>query len=86
MKSIVEKNGSFKIEKMEQLDRPMPDNEKLALVIRAASEEIVTDYFGGEIIDELYNKFEKKLGQSGLLEESRLVPKLDLFTLLKRVG
>ncbi|GKV43665.1 hypothetical protein SLEP1_g50929 [Rubroshorea leprosula] len=41
VKTIVERNGSFKIEKMQQLDRLMPVIEKLALVIRAASEEVV---------------------------------------------
>ncbi|GKV43669.1 hypothetical protein SLEP1_g50933 [Rubroshorea leprosula] len=71
---------------MQQQDRLMPIIEKLALVIRAASEEVVRDHFGGEIIDELYNRFTKKLEQSALFSDSSFVPNLDLFTFLKRNG
>ncbi|CAL5366172.1 unnamed protein product [Camellia sinensis] len=66
VKDIVERDGSFTIDHMEgfELDIPqMQENdkwvrvEKLAKAVRAFAEPIISNQFGHEIMDKLYDKF-----------------------------
>ncbi|GLT31305.1 hypothetical protein SLA2020_060490 [Shorea laevis] len=84
VETMVERNGCFKIEKMRQLARSIPDVEKFALNCRAVFGVFVRDHFGGEIIDEVFNGFRVKVVQSGFLLNPSLHPMLDLFVFLKR--
>ncbi|KAJ0037820.1 hypothetical protein Pint_22196 [Pistacia integerrima] len=53
MELLIQRNGCFKIERMEQMDRPMrdisrPTVEKFASLMRAGFEGIVKQHFGSD--------------------------------------
>ncbi|XP_031285284.1 loganic acid O-methyltransferase-like isoform X2 [Pistacia vera] len=85
------RNGCFKIERMEQMERPMgditrPTVEKFALLMRAGFEGIIKQHFGShEFIEELFNHYTDKLIDHGLFLDSSYMPMLDLFVFLNRI-
>ncbi|KAL8463484.1 hypothetical protein ACS0TY_034216 [Phlomoides rotata] len=68
LKVILEKNNSFSIERLEILkntgmySRPSVDSR--AASYRAVHESLFADHFGGEIVDELFALYKKKLAAS----------------------
>ncbi|GLT34361.1 hypothetical protein SLA2020_088800 [Shorea laevis] len=90
--AIVEKEGWFKIEQIQEIARPMTrqlskqDIEKYALFIRGWAEVVVRDHFGVEIVDEVFSNFTEKLMESGLLSDPSIAPMVDLFVLLMRTN
>ncbi|KAM6567618.1 hypothetical protein CsatA_026746 [Cannabis sativa] len=66
MKELIEVNGCFSIEKME-LTKSMFDQSQIistqttTMHLRAAVEVLLTKHFGSEIIDELFDRFHKKI-------------------------
>ncbi|KAK4430274.1 Loganic acid O-methyltransferase [Sesamum alatum] len=71
LKAIIERNGSYSIERMEIFDNPgkyaMTNARVRASIYRAVFEELLTDNFGGEIIDELFDTYRQKLEASPAL-------------------
>ncbi|GKV42961.1 hypothetical protein SLEP1_g50309 [Rubroshorea leprosula] len=90
--AIVEKQGWFKIEQIQEIARPMiqqlskQDIEKYALFVRGWAEVVVRDHFGVEIVDKIFNNFTEKLMKSGLLSDPSIAPAVDLFVLLMRTN
>ncbi|KAK4416312.1 Loganic acid O-methyltransferase [Sesamum alatum] len=88
LKEIIERNGSYSIERMEILDNPgkyaSTNAHARALLFRAISGELLTNHFGCEIINELFDRYTQKLEASPAL----LLPENDktiiIFVLLKR--
>ncbi|KAL8470865.1 hypothetical protein ACS0TY_033440 [Phlomoides rotata] len=68
LKGILDKSHSFSIERMEILDNPrkysVSSMNPRASIHRAPFERLLTHHFGGEIIDELFDLFEKILAAS----------------------
>ncbi|KAG9449053.1 hypothetical protein H6P81_009018 [Aristolochia fimbriata] len=90
IQKLVEQNGSFIIEKMQPLTSTAMgfssrlDARKCSFIVRAPMEGIITQYFGSEAIDEIFEKYveiaEEKwdfVAQSEAFSD-------DLFVLLKR--
>ncbi|KAL0430210.1 UNVERIFIED_CONTAM: Loganic acid O-methyltransferase [Sesamum radiatum] len=88
MKAIIERNGSYSIERMEIFDNPgkygITNARAQASLCRAIFEELLTSHFGCEIIDELFDIFTREIEVSPAL----LLPARDksiiIFVLLKR--
>ncbi|XP_050379099.1 loganic acid O-methyltransferase-like [Argentina anserina] len=75
LEAAVERNGCFNIEKIENLPSPLGDGAAigtrvLAYHMRAASEGLIKQQFGEEILDELFDLFCKKLEQKPSIFES----------------
>ncbi|CAL2262357.1 unnamed protein product [Prunus armeniaca] len=64
LEAAVEQNGYFSIERLEYLPRvPVDDtvSEQLASHLRAALEGLIEQQFGEEILDELFDRYRKKV-------------------------
>nr|AMJ39531.1 SABATH methyltransferase 7 [Bixa orellana] len=90
VETIIERNGCFKIEKMQQICRPMrgftrQEVENFAMTVRAAMEEVPREHFGSEIAAEVFNRFSEKLVESCVFSDPTYVPMIDLFAFLKRI-
>ncbi|KAF9598974.1 hypothetical protein IFM89_033319 [Coptis chinensis] len=83
MEELVEINGGFTIEDMEQLIHMAPDAEKCSKHLRAGMENVFKEHFGSDIMDELFDRFTKKIEESLILSEGSLTPN-ELFVILKR--
>ncbi|KAK6917181.1 SAM dependent carboxyl methyltransferase, partial [Dillenia turbinata] len=82
IRSLVQRNGCFSIARLEELN-----DGHLSILsaaeIRAVSEEIISKAFGNEILDELYDRYAKKVEDlSPIKDEEGLA--VQLFILLKR--
>ena len=81
---LVEKNGSFSIERIELI--PLAANAILIDVeiwlkhLRAVWEEILKRHFGNAIIDQLFERLREKAKDSS----EKIVEKFQLFVVLKR--
>ncbi|KAL0424680.1 UNVERIFIED_CONTAM: Loganic acid O-methyltransferase [Sesamum radiatum] len=88
LKAIIEKNGNYSIERREIFDNPgkyaITSAHARASLYRAVFGELLTNHFGGEIIDEVFDTYRQKLEASPAL----LLPENDksimIFVLLKR--
>ncbi|KAL2509701.1 S-adenosyl-L-methionine-dependent methyltransferase superfamily protein [Forsythia ovata] len=88
LKDLIESNQNFSIERMEIVNTQRkhvttPDPKSYALSIRAVFEGLLQIHFGIEIMDELFNKYAEKIGESAILlnpNEKSMVT----FVLLKR--
>ncbi|XP_028776123.1 probable S-adenosylmethionine-dependent methyltransferase At5g38780 [Neltuma alba] len=71
VKSLIEKNGKFRIERSELLLRlfteQLPDVHSACMHMRAVWEGIFKEHFGEELVDEIFNGYEKKLAESTFL-------------------
>lgn len=71
VKSLIEKNGKFKIEKSELLlslfNNQVPDVRSACMHMRAVWEGVFKNHFGEELLDEIFNGYEKKLAESTFL-------------------
>ena len=88
MKEVVERNGYFSIERIEK----MTPYSKIAVPLgtrsctmhlRAGMEGIIGNHFGNKIIDELFDRFDRKAEESDLLNASYTAG-TQLFVVLTR--
>ncbi|KAA8530615.1 hypothetical protein F0562_005451 [Nyssa sinensis] len=75
LRSLIDRNGCFSIEKMEPLVRKTgleneSKNQNHILHLRAAWEGQIKGHFGSEIIDELFDRYKKKLLESPIFSQS----------------
>ncbi|OMO73349.1 SAM dependent carboxyl methyltransferase [Corchorus olitorius] len=91
MVRIIERNGCFIVEKVQELSKSLEltkcmDIQSLVVShLRAATEGLIKEHFGLEIIDQLFNSFEKKLANSNYVTFSKEnTPEINLFIVLKR--
>ncbi|KAG5554138.1 hypothetical protein RHGRI_011871 [Rhododendron griersonianum] len=89
MTRLVERNGCFKIERIElidpraKFDGPL-DITALIMHIRAGFEGILTKHFGSEIIDELFERTMNKSAEISIQIEASYSKGTQLFLVLKR--
>ncbi|KAK6134223.1 hypothetical protein DH2020_032028 [Rehmannia glutinosa] len=72
LKVILERSQSFSIERMEVLNNPgkytLPSVDARAVVYRAVLGRLLTDHFGSEIMDELFELYTKKIAASPIFQ------------------
>ncbi|KAK4400003.1 Loganic acid O-methyltransferase [Sesamum angolense] len=88
-KAIIERNDKYTIERMEVLDNPagkhyLAGPKARAAYWRAASEGMLIDHFGSEIIEELFDRYTKKLAASPLFSDPNCDKSIIMFVLLQR--
>ncbi|KAL0463510.1 UNVERIFIED_CONTAM: Loganic acid O-methyltransferase [Sesamum latifolium] len=88
LKAIIERNNSYNIERMEVLDNPgkyaVTSAHAHASVYRAVFEDLMTNHFGCEIVDELFDTYRQKLEASPDLQLPEKDKSIIIFVLLKR--
>ncbi|KAG8382828.1 hypothetical protein BUALT_Bualt05G0119000 [Buddleja alternifolia] len=88
LKSIIERNQNFSIERMEILNNPgkrtLSSAQSRATYLRAVFEGLLINHFGSEIMDELFDRYTKKLAASSLFQEPDNDKSIIIFVLLKR--
>ncbi|OMO72392.1 SAM dependent carboxyl methyltransferase, partial [Corchorus olitorius] len=89
MKGIIERNGCFSIERLETTN-PLseafvqPDTRVVTLHLRAGLEGIISKHFGNKIIDELFDRFDKKAEENSYLLNNPSYSLNQLFLVLIR--
>ncbi|KAG9449040.1 hypothetical protein H6P81_009005 [Aristolochia fimbriata] len=90
-KGLVEENGYFSVVRTEALPPPVSSAAKevfaraVSMSMRAGTEGMLSDHFGSQVVDDLFEKYEKKIvDSSGLLEINPTGEAAELFVLLKR--
>ncbi|KAA8530616.1 hypothetical protein F0562_005450 [Nyssa sinensis] len=88
LRSLIDRNGCFSIEKMEPLVRNRglvseSKNQNHILPVRAAWEGLIKGHFGSEIIDELFDLFNKKVLESPIFSQVNNNQVQEMFVLLK---
>ncbi|KAJ7954359.1 S-adenosylmethionine-dependent methyltransferase [Quillaja saponaria] len=89
MTKLVDKNGCFSIERMDstnpssKIGGPV-NSQACTMHLRAGMEGIISKHFGSDIIDELFNRFQKKADEFSYLLESSIKEGSQLFVVLKR--
>ncbi|KAL0446242.1 UNVERIFIED_CONTAM: Loganic acid O-methyltransferase [Sesamum latifolium] len=87
-KAILERSNDYTLERMEILDNPgkrtLPGPKARASFVRAVFEQLLTNHFGSEIIDELFHQYAKKIAASPLFLDPGNEKTLMIFVLLKR--
>ncbi|KAL2233392.1 UNVERIFIED_CONTAM: Loganic acid O-methyltransferase [Sesamum indicum] len=87
-KAIIERNGKYTIERIEVLDNPGKHNltgpKDHAAHFRSVSEGMLIDHFGSEIIEELFDRYTKKLEASPLFSDPDCDKSIIMFVLLQR--
>ncbi|KAL8470874.1 hypothetical protein ACS0TY_033448 [Phlomoides rotata] len=88
LKGILEKSNSFSIERMEILDNPRrhtwPSADARVSFYRATLERLLTDHFGGDIVEELFQHFKKKLTASPVYLDPANDKTIVVLAVLKR--
>ncbi|GFP84713.1 probable S-adenosylmethionine-dependent methyltransferase at5g38100 [Phtheirospermum japonicum] len=88
LKTIIERNQGFSIERMEILNNPgkrtLPSAYARATYLRAVFEGLLINHFGTEIMDELFDRYTKKLAASPLFLDPDNEKSIIIFVLLKR--
>ncbi|KAI3467021.1 hypothetical protein Pfo_023684 [Paulownia fortunei] len=88
LKVILERSHSFSIERMEILNNPgkhtLPSVNARATFFRAVHERLLTDHFGSEIIDELFDLYMKKLAASPVFLNPDNDKSIVILAVLKR--
>ncbi|XP_068638665.1 loganic acid O-methyltransferase-like [Aristolochia californica] len=92
IQKLIERNGSFTIENMQPLTSATKgfssrlDARKCSMIVRAPMEGIMTNYFGAEAIDKVFERYvEIAQENSEFISQSAALTE-DLFVLLKRKG
>ena len=84
VEAIVNRNGSFKIETMENIPQPKPEPKALATTMRSGMGAFMGDHFGqGFDSDELFDLLANKFQENHSVFES--AHSVSLFVLLKRI-
>ncbi|KAK6134170.1 hypothetical protein DH2020_032120 [Rehmannia glutinosa] len=88
LKAILERSHSFSIERMEILDNPgkytLASANARAAFFRAGLERMLTNHFGSEIIDELFDLYTKKLIASPVFVNPDNDKSIVILVVLKR--
>ncbi|OWM84638.1 loganic acid O-methyltransferase-like [Punica granatum] len=90
--AIIERSGNFSIEMMEVLDRPpMPEVIDKSICFRmmvrhfrATLEGLIREQFGDGLVDQVFERFSKKLEESSIFTDPKYKPGVEMFVLLKR--
>lgn len=82
--TLIEINSCFSIERMEPLVCPAKRGSSGIHGVRAVWEELVAGYFGSDIVDELFDRFEEKVAKSSIFLQSGNKQMIELYVLLKR--
>ncbi|XP_010552050.1 PREDICTED: probable S-adenosylmethionine-dependent methyltransferase At5g38780 [Tarenaya hassleriana] len=87
LKEVIEQNGCFTIEIMEEVKHPMEDmllsNDFITSSYRAIFHGVIEEHFGGGVIDELFDRFAKKLNKDPV-DFFKCQKDMQYFILLKR--
>ena len=88
VEAAVERNGYFRLEKMEILPQEKPSGnfsrgKVMSSQLRAGMEGMFKEHFGEEIIDELFDALHKKFDESSVFESGN---GSTLFVLLNRIA
>lgn len=85
MAKLIEKNGSFTIEKLEssKIDAPL-DARSRAMHLRAVTEGVIAKHFGSEIMDKLFQMFFQNAEENSNLFDSSSRKEATLILVLKR--
>ncbi|KAF5450976.1 hypothetical protein F2P56_031285 [Juglans regia] len=89
LKTLIERNKHFSIERMENLNNQkknliLPNPSMRSLYLRAALEGEFAKHFGNEIMDELFNRYSEKVVGSSFFLNPETHKSIILFALLKR--
>uniref|UniRef100_A0AAT9UT99 Loganic acid O-methyltransferase n=1 Tax=Mitragyna speciosa TaxID=170351 RepID=A0AAT9UT99_9GENT len=88
LEMVIEMNNSFTIEKVGALNHPMKnlpfDVQMTSLQVRAVMEGILSDHFGGKILDQLFEIYTTKLQENYNVFDKEIRRDADLFLVLKR--
>ncbi|KAK6134256.1 hypothetical protein DH2020_031992 [Rehmannia glutinosa] len=88
LKVILERSQSFSIERMEVLNNPgkytLPSVDARAVVYRAVLGRLLTDHFGSEIMDELFELYTKKIAASPIFQNPDNDKTTTILVVLKR--
>ncbi|XP_038688358.1 loganic acid O-methyltransferase-like [Tripterygium wilfordii] len=86
LKELIEKNGCFSIERMEPIIHERRFNIPMIIFhMRASLEGMISEHFGKNIVDQLFDLFAKKVVDSRIYSESSSYQAMvQLFVLLKR--
>ncbi|XP_010552082.1 PREDICTED: probable S-adenosylmethionine-dependent methyltransferase At5g38780 isoform X1 [Tarenaya hassleriana] len=88
LKEVIELNGCFSVEIMEEVKHPMEDmplsDGFIASMHRAAIHGVIEEHFGGGIIDELFDRFSKKSTRDHSIYSKASQKDMQYFILLKR--
>ncbi|XP_051148398.1 loganic acid O-methyltransferase-like [Andrographis paniculata] len=88
LQAIIERNPSFSMERMEILNNQgkltLTSAHARATYLRAVFEGLLVNHFGGEIMDELFDRYTKKLAASSLFLDPNNEKSIIIFVLLKR--
>lgn len=87
LRAIMQRSCSFAIERMEVLETgALLSVEGRAACIRVVHQTMLTHHFGGEIIDELFQLYEKKLSASPVFQKPENDKTVVLLAILKRTS
>lgn len=88
LKAIIDKNQSFTIERTEILNNPgkltLTSFSARSMYLRAVFEGLLMNHFGSEIMDELFERYTKKLEASPIFADPSNEKSIIIFVLLKR--
>lgn len=88
LKAIIERNSSFKIERMEILDNPgkrtLLSAKARSTYLRAVFEGMLINHFGSESMDEIFERYTKKLAALPHFIDPDNDKSTIIFVLLKR--
>nr|QCF60522.1 O-methyltransferase [Salvia dorisiana] len=88
LKEIIERSNSFTIERMEILDNPgkrtLCSAKARAAYLRAVFEGMLTNHFGSEVMDGLFDCYEKKIAAAPHFLDPDNEKSIIIFVLLKR--
>ncbi|KAB1211256.1 putative S-adenosylmethionine-dependent methyltransferase At5g38780 [Morella rubra] len=90
--TLLERNCSFSIERMEPLVRParkVSDIQSVMSMVRALWEELIEGHFGNDVLDELFDRLKNKIVECSILSQSSKKQvgekqMVELYVLLKR--
>ncbi|CAL5366443.1 unnamed protein product [Camellia sinensis] len=88
-RELIEANGYFHIEKMESFNpfpilKELPNFHELATHFRAAIEGLITEHFGSEIVEELFERYAEKIAQNTYVFDAQNTKEFMIFACLKR--
>ncbi|KAL0438851.1 UNVERIFIED_CONTAM: Loganic acid O-methyltransferase [Sesamum latifolium] len=88
LKAILERSHSFSLERLEILNNPekhtLPNVNARATFFRAVHEGLLTDHFGSEIVDELFDLYIEKLAASLIFQNPNNDKSMVILAVLKR--
>ncbi|XP_073136755.1 loganic acid O-methyltransferase-like [Henckelia pumila] len=88
LRAMIERNRSFSIERTEILNNPgklsVTSSSARSTYLRAVFEGLLVNHFGSEIMDELFDRYTKKLEASPIFADPSNEKSIIIFVLLKR--